>query len=221
MGSWRTRDPGRNICDASTVDPGTSRRVHEAARAKGIRALDCPVSGGPPGAEAGTLTIMVGGEAVDLELCARCCRPSARRSSTAAARVGPGRQAGESVAGGRPHRRRHRGAVGGASVRLSLDTLVAILRSSSGASWMLENHVRFKALAGNHEPGFAWISCSRISVCSCRPPRRARCRPSLPVRSCSSTMRPGRRSWRAGPDRRGAGDGEARPRRAGTLTPEV
>jgi 3-hydroxyisobutyrate dehydrogenase-like beta-hydroxyacid dehydrogenase len=43
----------------------------------------------------------------------------------------------------------------GRKLGLSLDTLVSILRSSSGASWILENHLRIKALAGNFEAGFA------------------------------------------------------------------
>jgi len=43
----------------------------------------------------------------------------------------------------------------GRKLGLSLDTLVSILRSSSGASWILENHLRIKALAGNLEAGFA------------------------------------------------------------------
>jgi 3-hydroxyisobutyrate dehydrogenase-like beta-hydroxyacid dehydrogenase len=34
--------PGAHLCDASTVDPGTSRRVYDAARAKGIHALAPP-----------------------------------------------------------------------------------------------------------------------------------------------------------------------------------
>jgi 3-hydroxyisobutyrate dehydrogenase-like beta-hydroxyacid dehydrogenase len=33
--------------------------------------------------------------------------------------------------------------------------MVSILRTSSGGSWILENHLRLKALAGNYEPGFA------------------------------------------------------------------
>jgi 3-hydroxyisobutyrate dehydrogenase-like beta-hydroxyacid dehydrogenase len=33
--------------------------------------------------------------------------------------------------------------------------MVSILRSSSGGDWMLENHLRIKALAGDFEPGFA------------------------------------------------------------------
>ena len=38
---------------------------------------------------------------------------------------------------------------------LDLDTMVNILRTSSGASWVLDNHIRMKALVHNHEPGFA------------------------------------------------------------------
>jgi 3-hydroxyisobutyrate dehydrogenase len=58
---------GRLCVDMSTIDPGTSRRVAERARAKGVRFLDAPVSGAVPRAIEGTLTIMVGGEAKDLE----------------------------------------------------------------------------------------------------------------------------------------------------------
>jgi 3-hydroxyisobutyrate dehydrogenase-like beta-hydroxyacid dehydrogenase len=43
----------------------------------------------------------------------------------------------------------------GRKLGLDLDTMVSILRSSSGGDWMLENHLRIKALAGDFEPGFA------------------------------------------------------------------
>jgi 3-hydroxyisobutyrate dehydrogenase len=58
---------GRLCLDMSTIGPGVSRRVAEAARGRGLRFLDAPVSGGVPGATEATLTIMVGGEAADLE----------------------------------------------------------------------------------------------------------------------------------------------------------
>ncbi|HLZ08683.1 MAG TPA: NAD(P)-dependent oxidoreductase, partial [Chloroflexota bacterium] len=54
--------PGQIFVDHSTVSPSTSRQCAEAARARGADFLDAPISGGPAGAEAGTLTIMVGGE---------------------------------------------------------------------------------------------------------------------------------------------------------------
>ncbi len=58
---------GRLCVDMSTVDPGASRRVAEAAKKRGVRFIDAPVSGGVPRAEEGTLAIMVGGEARDVE----------------------------------------------------------------------------------------------------------------------------------------------------------
>jgi 3-hydroxyisobutyrate dehydrogenase len=58
---------GRLCVDMSTIDPGAARRVGERLAAKGLRFLDAPVSGGVPGAVAGTLTIMVGGDAKDLD----------------------------------------------------------------------------------------------------------------------------------------------------------
>jgi 3-hydroxyisobutyrate dehydrogenase len=58
---------GRLCVDMSTIDPGVSRRVAAALAGRGVRFLDAPVSGGVPGAVDGTLAIMVGGEARDLE----------------------------------------------------------------------------------------------------------------------------------------------------------
>jgi 3-hydroxyisobutyrate dehydrogenase len=58
---------GRLCVDMSTIDPGTSQRVATRLAERGIRFLDAPVSGGVGGAAAGTLAIMVGGDAADLE----------------------------------------------------------------------------------------------------------------------------------------------------------
>lgn len=53
---------GQIIIDFSTVSPTLNRQVYEQAEAKKIRFLDAPISGGNFGAEAGTLSIMVGGD---------------------------------------------------------------------------------------------------------------------------------------------------------------
>ena len=50
------------ILDFSTVSPDTAIGVNEMFNNAGAFYLDCPVSGGSAGAEAGTLTIMAGGE---------------------------------------------------------------------------------------------------------------------------------------------------------------
>jgi 3-hydroxyisobutyrate dehydrogenase len=59
--------PGTILIDSSTIDPHTARDVAFEAKAKGFVMLDAPVSGGTGGAEAGTLTFMVGGETGDFE----------------------------------------------------------------------------------------------------------------------------------------------------------
>jgi 3-hydroxyisobutyrate dehydrogenase len=53
---------GQIAIDMSTIDPATTRKVGARLEAAGVRMLDAPVSGGVPGAVAGTLTIMVGGD---------------------------------------------------------------------------------------------------------------------------------------------------------------
>lgn len=53
--------PATLLIDCSTIDVETARRVAAAAAAKGLTAVDAPVSGGIAAANAGTLTFMVGG----------------------------------------------------------------------------------------------------------------------------------------------------------------
>jgi 3-hydroxyisobutyrate dehydrogenase len=53
--------PGTLLIDSSTIDVQTARDVAQAAQDKGLAMADAPVSGGVTGAEAATLTFMVGG----------------------------------------------------------------------------------------------------------------------------------------------------------------
>jgi 3-hydroxyisobutyrate dehydrogenase/2-hydroxy-3-oxopropionate reductase len=53
---------GLVTCDCSTVGPEISRRIHEAARARGVSHLDTPMLGSSPQAETGEVFFMVGGE---------------------------------------------------------------------------------------------------------------------------------------------------------------
>lgn len=52
---------GGLVVDMGSVDPATDRALADAAEARGLDYLDAPVSGGVVGAEAGTLSIFVGG----------------------------------------------------------------------------------------------------------------------------------------------------------------
>ncbi len=54
---------GTLFIDCSTIDVASAKRTHALAAEAGMPSLDAPVSGGIAGAEAATLTFMVGGEA--------------------------------------------------------------------------------------------------------------------------------------------------------------
>lgn len=54
--------PGSVVVDHSTIDPDGARRVAAALESRGVHMLDAPVSGGAAVADAGALSIMVGGD---------------------------------------------------------------------------------------------------------------------------------------------------------------
>lgn len=58
---------GAIVADASTISPSGSRRIGGALAKKGAHYLDIPCTGSTPGANAGTLTFMVGGDQAILE----------------------------------------------------------------------------------------------------------------------------------------------------------
>ena len=58
---------GTIVVDMTTTAPSLSREIHAAAAARGVAALDAPVSGGDVGAREARLSIMVGGDAEALE----------------------------------------------------------------------------------------------------------------------------------------------------------
>src|SRR5579859_7034368 len=71
--------PGLIFVDHSTIKPETARKVAAALSERGIAALDAPVSGGQIGAQAGTLVIMVGGDAKTFETVDPMFKAVARR----------------------------------------------------------------------------------------------------------------------------------------------
>jgi 3-hydroxyisobutyrate dehydrogenase len=64
-GAFHALKPGAIVIDNTTASARIARELHAAARARDAGFLDAPVSGGQAGAENGTLTVMVGGEASD------------------------------------------------------------------------------------------------------------------------------------------------------------
>ncbi len=148
--------PPSLILEMSTIAPRVAQELAERAAARNVHYLDCPVSGGPPGAEAGSLAIMCGGDAEAYE-----------RATPILDVLGD------------PAKRFHCGPTGaGLVVKLVNNLLVATitaataeglaiaqaegvepalareaLRSATAGSWQLENMFP-KILDGDDSPGF-------------------------------------------------------------------
>jgi 2-hydroxy-3-oxopropionate reductase len=82
--------PGKLLIDMSSIDPEATRAM--AARLRdtcGMNWIDCPLSGGAPGALAGRLTVMAGGSEADFER-ARCVMGSLTANYSLMGGVGAG-----------------------------------------------------------------------------------------------------------------------------------
>ena len=77
--------PGTILIDHSTIEPEGARRIAIALKNRGVDMLDAPVSGGAIAADAGALSVMVGGEAAALDR----VRPVIETYSKTIAYVGP------------------------------------------------------------------------------------------------------------------------------------
>jgi 3-hydroxyisobutyrate dehydrogenase len=66
-GVFAGAQPGTILVDMTTTDPALSREIAERATAKGLSAIDAPVSGGDVGARNATLSTMVGGDHIAVQ----------------------------------------------------------------------------------------------------------------------------------------------------------
>jgi 3-hydroxyisobutyrate dehydrogenase len=126
---------GQVLCDMSTIDPDTHRRIAAAAAERGAEYLDAPVSGGTSGARDATLAIMVGGSAGAFER----ARPVFEAMGKSVYHVGPV-GAGATVKlvnqmmAAISSLAAAEGLVLGAKAGVDPDLLVEIISSSSGMS---------------------------------------------------------------------------------------
>lgn len=68
-GIFSTAEPGTIILEMSTISPELSRVLHREASKRGINFLDVAISGSTPAVEAGTVTLLAGGDANTFEQC--------------------------------------------------------------------------------------------------------------------------------------------------------
>ncbi len=145
---------GTVIIDNSSVSPETAREMAALLSEHGIGFLDAPVTGGTTGAQAGTLTVMVGG---DPEL-ARRCEPLLRAFASSIHYVG---RSGSGQACKLCHQVAAACAMLGlceglslaAKAELPLKTVLEVLGSGSVGSAIVRVQGA-KIVAGDHSPGF-------------------------------------------------------------------
>jgi len=143
--------PGSLVIDCSTISPATSRRLAEALAERTIRYIDAPVTGGTEGAKAGTLSVLVGGNAEDLER----ARPLLEVLGSAITHFGPVGSGQEAKAVNQVLVAGSYAAVAEAlelAERLGLDRqqVVAALKGGAAGSWALEH--RSTPMINDHYP---------------------------------------------------------------------
>ena len=68
-GIFSVAGPGAVILELSTISPDLSRQLHQEARTRGVSLLDVAISGSTPSVEAGTITLLAGGDMGTFERC--------------------------------------------------------------------------------------------------------------------------------------------------------
>ena len=155
-------EPGTLLIDSSTIDVASARHAHDLARARGLTSVDAPVSGGVAGAQAATLTFMVGGDegAVAharpvLEAMGRRVVPCGGPGAGQAAKICNNMILGITMIG------ISEAFVLGEKLGLDHQALFDVASTSSGQCWALTNHcpvpgpVPSSAANFGYRPGFA------------------------------------------------------------------
>lgn len=153
-GTLQAARPGTVLVDMTTSEPSLAREIDAAARARGVRAIDAPVSGGDVGAREARLSIMIGG---DPEV-VTAIRPLLEVMGKTIVHQGP--------SGAGQHTKMVNqiliatNMIGvceallyGYKAGLDLETVLQSVGSGAAGSWSL-NNLGPRMIAGRFEPGF-------------------------------------------------------------------
>lgn len=138
--------PGSLIAIHSTIHPDTCRSIERQAAVRDVRLIDAPVSGGSPAAEAGTLTLMLGGDPDAIEV-ARPVFETFGRLIVRLGEVGAGQHAKliNNTLLAANIGLADMALAAGVELGISRDALVELLQASSGRSFGLEVRARMPA----------------------------------------------------------------------------
>lgn len=146
--------PGTILIDMTTSSPALAERIAQEATARGLQALDAPVTGGDLGAKNGTLAILVGGEEAAFAQAKPLFEAMGKSISLFG---GPGKGQSAKLA--------NQIAIAGSMIgtaemllfvtRSGIDPtqFIETIKSGSAGSWSLENLIP-RVIAENYSPGF-------------------------------------------------------------------
>ena len=145
---------GAIVVDMSTISPSATRRIAAELGQKGIPMLDAPVSGGSEGAQKGTLSIMVGGEAMDVQK-AMPVLSAMGKSITHVGPTGAGQmtKAINQVVAAGVYLAVAEGMTLGLKAGLDMDKVVQALSGGASGSWVL-NHRSGNMIKNEYPLGF-------------------------------------------------------------------
>ena len=147
--------PGATLIDNTTASAELARELDAAAREKGFKFIDAPVSGGQAGAENGVLTVMCGGDEADFA----AARPVIDAYARMVGLMGP---AGSGQLTKMMNQICIAGLVEGLSEAiafgqksgLDIEKVIGVISKGAAGSWQMEN--RYKTMIADHyEHGFA------------------------------------------------------------------
>ncbi|HEY8807092.1 MAG TPA: NAD(P)-dependent oxidoreductase [Candidatus Limnocylindria bacterium] len=145
---------GLLVIDMSSISPVATRAFAERAQEKGFRTLDAPVSGGELGAIEARLSIMVGGDAEDVER----ARPLFEALGKTIVHIGD-HGAGQAcklanqIAVAINNLGVSEALVFAAAMGIDLERTRQVIAGGAGSSWAMQNYAP-KMLAGDFKPGF-------------------------------------------------------------------
>lgn len=145
---------GSVLVDMSTISPATTRRIATAVQEHGVSMLDAPVSGGSEGAEKGTLSIMVGGDAAALER----ARPVLEHLGTTITHVGASgagqvaKAVNQTIIAG-TYAAVAEGIVLALAAEIDVEAALQALGGGAAGSWVLANRAR-NMVKGDYPLGF-------------------------------------------------------------------
>lgn len=147
--------PGTEVLEMSSSEPLRTRLLAAQLAARRVTLVDAPVSGGVTGAEGGTLTIMAGGEAADVEAARPCLAPLGRVVHVGPVGAGHALKALNNLLSATHLLATGEAMLAGTRFGIDPEVMLSVLNSSSGRCGSTEVKWPRFVLPGSFDSGFA------------------------------------------------------------------